>query len=164
MRRAPLVIGGLVVAVLVVLGVRYATRDEEPAAPAAASTPVAAPAPAPPREDITHVVDASPQAEVYAIDGRLLGTTPYSQRRAPAEGRVVFVLRRTGHQEQRVELPADASASRTVQLQVVEPPAPPEPTAATTAPPATKNPPPRPKGRVKPAERPPIKPGDIVID
>src|SRR5213078_176618 len=68
-------------------GVWLATRGDGPAAAPLSSPPpfATAPKPAAP-ETITIAIDATPKAEVYAFDGRLLGTTPYMRSQPPLDG------------------------------------------------------------------------------
>lgn len=62
-----------------------------------------------------------PPAEVYALDNRLLGETPYTHSRTPAEGEVVFLLRAEGFHDLRVTMPADRDDAQSFTLKAVPP-------------------------------------------
>ncbi|MBA3458373.1 MAG: serine/threonine protein kinase [Deltaproteobacteria bacterium] len=170
--RTPLIVAAVAVVAIGVGATWFATRGKETTEPNVAAAPQtqspiappvtpAAPVPAPPSvTTIKLEIEATPKAEVWAFDGRLLGTTPYSTTRAPDEGQVVFVLKAAGYQDQRVEIPADQSTLRKIELvALVKPTA---PITKPTARPVSAKP-------AKPVGSPPppaatLKPGDIVID
>jgi serine/threonine-protein kinase len=154
-RRNTALLVGVVVAAAIG-GVWFALRGTaEPSAPQTQVQP--APSPPPPAaaqpaapKDIELTLSSTPKAEVYAVDGRLLGETPYTHTRAPADGKVVFVLRADGYQDLRVTMPADHDDTQALTLTALEP-------AVVAAP----TPPPRivpPKvGRAKPPIKDPNK-------
>ena len=134
-RKAPL-IAGAVVAVLVGAGIAVATRGgssargepEKPTPAAALPVPSSQPPPTPvekaPPKDIELTITSTPPADVYlAGEGLLLGQTPYTYKRSPAAGQVVFVLKADGFKDSRVAIPADKSDARQVELEALPRPA-----------------------------------------
>ena len=123
--KLPLVIGASVLAAgIAVVAIVLATRDKAaPTQPAAAPPPIvhdaAAPTPPPPTTDIELAIEATPKAEVWSPDGRvLLGETPYTEKRAKAErGKIGYLLKAAGHKDRRVFLAADASDKQAVTLE-----------------------------------------------
>jgi hypothetical protein len=164
-RTGPLVIGGVaVVAVGVALWLGFARPGDDrhrtepsigtPAAPVATSPPLAAPAP------IVVQLTSIPAAEIYSVDRRLLGTTPFTYRRAPADGELVFFVTAEGYVEQRVEMPADRSDTRAITLAAVPPPVATVPTAVVAKP--TRPTPARPSPTT--SAKKPLKPGELPDD
>jgi hypothetical protein len=108
------------------------------AAPPGAPAPAATASPVP--TTVTAEVTSEPAgAEVYrALDGLLLGTTPFRQELARSPAQAVYVLKLGGYEDVRVKLPADRDANAHVRLSPLAP-------AAT---PAAAHP--RPRSRPKP--------------
>jgi len=69
--------------------------------------------------DIELVIDSSPRgAEVYQQPlGVRVGRTPYESKRPPAEGELVYVLKKSGYRTEKIAVPASKSAKRMVKLQ-----------------------------------------------
>ena len=94
-------------------------------------------------------------AEVYrAVDGVLLGPTPYVQEAAPSAGRAVFIVKLAGHKDARVELPADRPGEITATLSKLATPARGAATAPVTPPARGMTEPPRLEPDRPPAMRP----------
>jgi serine/threonine-protein kinase len=135
-RKAPLIAGAVVV-VMVGGGIVLATRggsstSAEPEKPAPAAAPparISEPPPtpvekAPPKDIELTITSTPPAADLYlAGEGLLLGQTPYTYRRSPAAGQVVFVLKADGFKDSRVAIPADKSDVREVKLDALSQPA-----------------------------------------
>jgi hypothetical protein len=155
------VIGGVAVAaiagVALWFGFARSGADTRPTEPPGA-TPVATPPPAPPEPIIVQLTSV-PAAEVYSVDRRLLGTTPFTYRRAPADGQLVFFVTADGYVEQRVEMPADRSETRAVTLAAVPAPVATVPTAVVAKPtrPIVARPP-------TTSTKKPLKPGELPDD
>ena len=139
-RKVPVIAGVLVAVAVIGGGIVVATRGGSSSTTPEKPTPAAAlPAPTPPApgpqppptpvekappQDIELTITSTPQADVYlAGEGLLLGKTPYTYKRRPAEGQVVFVLEADGFKDTRVAIPADKSDAREVKLEPVRQPA-----------------------------------------
>jgi len=121
-RKTGLIVAGIAGAALLGGGLWFALRGpSDPAVQPSTSAPTPPPPPPAVKRDIELRLTATPKAEVYAIDGRLLGETPYTQTRAPAEGKVVLVLRAEGYRDLRVTMPADHDDSQELSLEPVKP-------------------------------------------
>ncbi len=116
-RKAGLILGGVAVAALGVGTIWFALRDPAQPASTAAAPPAVAPTP---KRDVELKLTSTPKAEVFTIDGRLLGETPYAQKRSPEEGRVVLVLRAEGYEDLRVTAPADRDDEQALKLVAVK--------------------------------------------
>ncbi len=153
---------GIGVVVVVVAAMMGESKDMLIAEAPPAAPPARRPAPATPKPTDVELTVTSPQpAEVYSVDHLLLGRTPYTVKRTPAQGSVVLYLRAEGFTEQRVDLPADHTNQREVTLVAVAPAV----TIAKPTPPVVAKPP-----VTKPAELPivkpkkPLKPGELPED
>jgi serine/threonine-protein kinase len=120
----PIAIGGLLIAGMIAVAV---TRHHEPP-PAQVPTQVptqaiekpAPPAPVvekPPQKIKMRIESEPPGAEVFrAADGLLVGMTPLTDERLPSSGKAVFVVKKSGFADGRVELEADRDGSAQVKL------------------------------------------------
>jgi len=153
--KKPVVIGGVAVAAIAGIalwfGLARSGSDTRPAEPPIGAI-VAQPPPPPPPQPIVVELTSTPAAEVYSADRRLLGTTPFTYRRAPAEGQLVFFVTAEGYIEQRVEMPADRSDTHAVTLDAI-----PKPVATVPAAVVAKPKPARPTNAAKK----PLRPGEL---
>ncbi len=120
-RSKLLIVSALAVAAVGVAGTWFAMRspaksEAEPASQPAAAAPLPAVVVPPAPKDVKLELTSTPKAEVYAIDGRLLGETPYTHVRSPADGKVVFLLKADGYQDLRVTMPADHDGAQELTL------------------------------------------------
>ena len=153
-RSKKLVIGGVagaaIAGIALWFGLARSGQDTRPAAPPVGAT-IAQPPPPPPQPIVIELT-STPAAEIYSADRRLLGTTPFTYRRAPADGQLVFFVTADGYVEQRVEIPADRSDTRAVTLDAI-----PKPVATVPAAVVAKPKPARPTNATKK----PLKPGEL---
>ena len=124
--------------------------DTSPSAsPSASPTASASPSPSalPVLEQVTLVVESDPVgAEVYrAADGMLIGKTPFKHKVTKADGMLVYLVKMTGYNDERVELRADEDSTKLVALTAVKKGGPTGP-VASTGPKPSKTPKPSPTG------------------
>jgi serine/threonine-protein kinase len=132
-RRSLAIVGGIaafLAAAAVVFLVLRTSRDDEPVAPAPVSEPLAAvqipPVATAPAEPLTVPVkiESTPTgAEVFRMPSELkVGTTPWKSELDRANGVAVFLIKRRGYRDAKVEIDLRNGASVTEVLKAVAPP------------------------------------------
>ncbi len=117
-----------------------AAAPEKPAEPKVAAAPTLERPEEPPSIEpgnlatkviVFHTIETTPKGATVIRDGEVVGTTPYGVEEEARPGKVTFLIRKEGYQEERVELFANRTGHQTLTLRRVgDAPTPHNPSAA----------------------------------
>jgi len=123
--KLPVVLGGIAVVGAIGVAIFFATRKHDDGAKAVAPPPPitapqgSAPPPPPPSPaDIEWTIEATPKARVWE-GNKLLGETPFVDKRKPERGRLELVLKAAGHQDKAILMPLDKSDKQSFTLEPI---------------------------------------------